>query len=155
MSSTALLPRVSPLFQTPKRPRALSPEQVLEIRAAFEDGTSARILASRYGISHSVAHRVATHQIYTDVIAQPRIAWFDPTVRRRGVHNDDELRAMVAMLRQHKGKWALVKKTLTKPAGEPYDRWGMEVSVIKVNHTEWGLYVRWPLPTVTCTPLAM
>jgi len=156
MQATALLPKVSPLFQ-PKRQRALSPEQILEIRSGHEDGTSVRSLAARFGISHQTAHRIVTGQIYTDVVAQPRIPWFDPSVRRRGVHNDDELRRMVAMLRQHKGKWALVKQTVTKPGGEPYDRWGMEVSVIKIGFSEWGLYVRWPVeqPKVTLTALAM
>lgn len=101
-----------------------------------------------------MAHRVATGQTYTDVVSPPKIPWFNPQVRRRGVHNDDELRAMVRMLRQHKGKWALVKKTVLQPAHEPYDRWGLETSDIQISPGQWGLYVRFPLPKVNVTAIA-
>jgi hypothetical protein len=141
---TALLPQVS-IPPSLKRNRSLSPEQVVQLRRAHVNKTSIVDVAKRFGISKQLAHKVATGQIYTDVVTPPAIAWYEPTVRQRGVHNDDELRLMVSMLRQHAGRWVLVKQTKLKPTGEPYCRWGLETSAVQIgNDSHWNLLVRWP-----------
>jgi hypothetical protein len=124
----------------------LSPDQVCEIRSAYEDKVSLSTLAARYGVSRQTAHRVATGRIYADVVSRPKIAWFDPTVRFRGFHNDDELRAMANMLRSNPGKWALVKQNRAKPDGSRYEAWGLEASAIQTGGpgAGWSLYVRFP-----------
>lgn len=151
MFPTALLPQVST-----RRPRALSPDQVCEIRSAYENKVSLSTLATRYGVSRQTAHRVATGQIYTDVVSRPKIAWFDPTVRFRGYHNDDELRSLANMLRSNAGKWALVKQNRSKPDGSRYEAWGLEASAIQPGGPDagWSLYVRFPRPHVTTALIA-
>lgn len=150
MLATAVLPQVSLPFQTPKRTRALTPEQVIAIREAYAGRKcTLAVLAERYSISRQTAHRVARGLIYTDVtspVAPPKLPWFDPAVRNRGAHSDDELRVIARMLRSHPGKWALVKRNATKPDGRAYEGWGLEASAIQLGGPDagWGLYVRFP-----------
>lgn len=142
MPPTALLPIIPLPARSQKRARALTPEQVFDLRKAFQAGEQIRDLATKYGIGKSAAHRAATGQSYTDVATPARIEWTAPKVRSYGFHSDSECRQIGAMLRQHPGTWALVKKTKTKPDAKHYESFGMEASVIQLG-SEWGLYVRW------------
>lgn len=144
-----LLPQVSQTRPS-KRVRALSPEQVVELRHAYADGIPTSLLAQRYGVSKNTAHRVAVGEIYTDVVTPPRIPLVEPTVRYRGYHSEDECRQIGAMLRHHVGTWVLVKKNNTRPDASRYASFGMETSVIQVNHPDgkYGLYVRWAPATM-------
>lgn len=146
MLATAVLPQASLPFQAPKRTRALTPEQVTDLRAAHKAGAPVRVLAERFSIGKSMAHEIATGKLYADVDTKPGIAWFDPIVRYRGYHSDAECRAIGAMLRQNPGRWALVKQNRTKPDASHYESWGLEASAIQIagRGSDWCLYVRFP-----------
>jgi len=148
-----LLPKIAST-RVPKRPRALSPEQVIELRHAYGDGVPVRVLAERFGVGKSVAHDIATGRRYADVVTPARIPFVQPTIRERGYHSEDECRQLGAMLRQHPNQWVQVKKNRTKPNAQRYASFGMDTSIIQLG-SEWGLFVRWKLvPQVTITAIA-
>lgn len=153
---TVLLPQVANMGRSPKRPRALTPDQVIELRRAYEDGVSTSALATRFGVSRNTAHRIAIGEIYTDVVTPPRIPLTPVKIRERGQHSEDECRDIGRMLRHNVGQWLQVKQGRRKPEGDRYESYGMETSVIRIGHDMWGLFVRWApaKPKVTITALA-